>query len=286
MLLAHPNSVVSTDALVDGLWGDSPPSAARHTVQGYVSELRRLLGPVIERDGMGYVIRVDPASLDSLEFETLIGAGRAALMEDPTGAAEMLRTGLRLWRGPPFSGLDDLGVLLGERTRLVELQLLALEDRVAAELASGRHREVAAELDGLCNEHPYREGLRAQHMLALYRSGRQAEALRAFQQTRAVLVDELGIDPSPLLRQLEEQILVQDPALDLAPAGGDPPADAGGAESNPFVGLRAFTQADADNFYGRDELIEQLVSIVAGDARFTAVVGPSGSGNRAWCRPD
>ena len=103
---------------------------------------------------------------------------------------------------------------------LVELQLLALEDRVAAELASGRHREVAAELDALCRQHPYREGLRAQHMLALYRSGRQAEALRAFQQTRAVLVDELGIEPSPQLRQLEEQILVQDPALDLAPAAG------------------------------------------------------------------
>ena len=156
--------------------------------------------------------------------------------------------------------------------------MLALEDRVAAELASGRHREVAAELDALCRQHPYREGLRAQHMLALYRSGRQAEALRAFQQTRAVLVDELGIDPSPLLRQLEEQILVQDPALDLAPAGGAAPSDASGPGSNPFVGLRAFTEADADNFYGRDELIEQLVSIVAGDARFTAVVGPSGSG--------
>ena len=278
MLLAQPNSVVSTDALVDGLWGDSPPSAARHTVQGYVSELRKLLGPVIERDGAGYVVRVDRASLDSLEFETLTTDGRAALAEDPELAAEMLRAGLRLWRGPPFSGLDDSGVLLSERTRLVELQLLALEDRLAAELASGRHREVAAELDALCRQHPYREGLRAQHMVALYRSGRQAEALRAFQQTRAVLVDELGIDPSPQLRQLEEQILVQDPALDLAPAGGEPRSDGGGPGSNPFVGLRAFTEADADNFYGRDELIEQLVTTVAGDARFTAVVGPSGSG--------
>ena len=283
MLLAQPNSVVSTDALVDGLWGDSPPSAARHTVQGYVSELRKLLGPVIERSGAGYVVRVDRASLDSLEFETLIREGRAALAEDPEVAAEMLRTGLRLWRGPPFSGLDDAGVLLAERTRLVELQLLALEDRVAAELASGRHREVAAELDALCRQHPYREGLRAQHMVALYRSGRQAEALRAFQQTRAVLVDELGIEPSPLLRQLEEQILVQDPALDLAPAGGAAPSDASGPGSNPFVGLRAFTEADADNFYGRDELIEQLVSIVAGDARFTAVVGAERVGKVESC---
>ena len=205
MLLAQPNSVVSTDALVDGLWGDSPPSAARHTVQGYVSELRKLLGPVIERSGAGYVVRVDRASLDSLEFETLISEGRAALAEDPEVAAEMLRAGLRLWRGPPFSGLDDSGVLLAERTRLVELQLLALEDRVAAELASGRHREVAAELDALCRQHPYREGLRAQHMVALYRSGRQAEALRAFQQTRAVLVDELGKASSDDKRTAESE---------------------------------------------------------------------------------
>ena len=104
---------------------------------------------------------------------------------------------------------------------LIELHLLALEDRVGAELVLGRHREIAAELDALCHEHPYREGLRAQHMLALYRSGRQAEALRAFQRTPAVLVEQLGIEPSPMLRQLEEQILVQDPALDLpSPAGG------------------------------------------------------------------
>ena len=124
--------------------------------------------------------------------------------------------GLRLWRGPPFAGLDDSAVLLAERTRLEELQLLATEDRVAAELALGRHREIVAELDSLSDQHPYREGLRAQHMLALYRSGRQAEALRAFQRTRTVLVEELGIEPSPMLRQLEEQILLQDPALDLA----------------------------------------------------------------------
>jgi basic membrane lipoprotein Med (substrate-binding protein (PBP1-ABC) superfamily)/DNA-binding SARP family transcriptional activator len=278
MLLAQPNSVVSTDALVDGLWGDSPPSAARHTVQGYVSELRRLLGPVIERNGAGYFVRADRASLDSVEFETLLSEGRATLAENPEVAAETLRTGLRLWRGLPFAGLDDAGVLVAERTRLVELQLLALEDRFDAELASGRHREVAAELDALSRQHPYREGLRARHMLALYRSGRQAEALRAFQQTRAVLVDELGLEPSPLLRQMEEQILVQDPALDLASLNGESPSDPHQPRGNPYVGLRAFTEADADNFYGRDELIEQLASIVTGDARLTAVVGPSGSG--------
>jgi DNA-binding SARP family transcriptional activator/basic membrane lipoprotein Med (substrate-binding protein (PBP1-ABC) superfamily) len=277
LLLASPNSVVSTDALVDGLWGDSPPSAARHTVQGYVSELRKLLGPVIEREGTGYVARVDRSSLDSLEFAALVSEGRTELAEHPDVAAETLRTGLRLWRGPPFSGLAEADVLLVERTRLEELRLLALEDRVAADLGAGRHREVAAELDALSREHPYREGLRALHMLALYRSGRQAEALRAFQQTRAVLVDELGIEPSPQLRQLEEQILVQDPALDLASTTGESPVDPSGPAENPFVGLRAFTEADAGNFYGRTELIELLVGIVS-DGRFAAVVGPSGSG--------
>ncbi|MBA2575432.1 MAG: BMP family ABC transporter substrate-binding protein [Euzebyaceae bacterium] len=279
LLLAEANSVVSTDALVDGLWGDSPPSAARHTVQGYVSELRKLLGPVIEREGPGYVVRVDDSSLDSLEFEALISRGRNELADDPVAAVASLSAALGLWRGAPFTGLDDAAVLLAERTRLEQLQLLAFEDRAGAELALGRHREVVAELDALSCEHPYREELRAQHMLALYRSGRQAEALRAFQRTRAALVEELGLEPSPLLRQLEEQILVQDPALDLASASDDEASsDPSGPVTNPYKGLRAFTEADADVFYGRDELIAQLASIVAGDGGLTAVVGPSGSG--------
>jgi basic membrane lipoprotein Med (substrate-binding protein (PBP1-ABC) superfamily)/DNA-binding SARP family transcriptional activator len=278
MLLAAPNSVISTDVLVDRLWEDSPPSAARHTLQGYVSELRKLLGPVIEREGTGYVVRVDSSSLDSLEFEELITKGRAELANDPQEAAAKLGQGLRLWRGSPFAGFDDSGVLLAERTRLEEMKLLATEDRVGAELLLGRHREIAAELDSLSHEFPYREGLRAQHMLALYRSGRQAEALRAFQRTRAVLVDELGIEPSPMLRQLEEQILLQDPALDLASTGDEESADPSGPVSNPYKGLQAFTEADADRFYGRDELIEMLVHIVAGNSGLTAVVGPSGSG--------
>ena len=117
MLLAEAKSVVSTHALVAGLWGDSPPSAARHTVQGYVSELRKLLGPVIEREGPGYVVRVDDSSLDSLEFEALISAGRAKLADDPAAAVALLRAALGLWRGTPFSGLDDAcGVAAGENS--------------------------------------------------------------------------------------------------------------------------------------------------------------------------
>ena len=278
MLLAEANTVVSTDTLVDGLWGDSPPSAARHTVQGYVSELRKLLGPVIEREGTGYVVRVDESSLDSLEFESLLERGRSQLADDPGAAANVLRAALQLWRGPPFTALDDTGVLEAERTRLEELHLLALEDRATADLALGRHREIAAELDALSREHPYREGLRAQHMLALYRSGRQAEALRAFQWTRDLLVEELGIEPSPSLRQMEEQILVQDPALDLVSQTNGDSSGPSGLVDNPYKGLRAFTEADADIFFGRDELIAKLSSVVEGDAGLTAVVGPSGSG--------
>lgn len=276
ILLAEANAVVSTDALIDGVWADAPPNAARHTVQGYVSELRKVLGPVIAREGPGYVVRVDDSSLDSLAFETLISQGRRELAGDVVTAVASLTAALRLWRGPPFTDLNAV-VLLGARTRLEQLRLSALEGRAEGELALGLHREIAADLDALSREHPYREGLRALHMLALYRSGRQAEALRAFQRTRAALGEELGLEPSPLLRQLEEQILVQDPALDLltAPAA---PSDPSGPVNNPYKGLRAFTEADADVFFGRDELIERLASVVAGDAGLTVVVGPSGSG--------
>ncbi len=154
MLLAEANTVVSTDSLVDGLWGGSPPSAARHTVQGYVSELRKVVGPVIEREGTGYVVRVDERALDALVFEALIAEGRSRLADDPATAADVLGVALALWRGPPYDGLDDSGVLSAERARLEELRLLALEDRISADLAAGRHRELVAELDGLSGEHP------------------------------------------------------------------------------------------------------------------------------------
>ena len=272
------NTVVSTDTLVDGLWGDSPPSAARHTVQGYVSELRKLLGPVIEREGTGYVVRVDESSLDSFEFESLLERGRSQLADDPGAAASVLRAALQLWRGPPFTALDDTGVLLAERTRLEELQLLALEDRATADLALGRHREIAAELDALSREHPYREGLRAQHMLALYRSGRQAEALRAFQWTREVLVEELGIEPSPLLRQLEEQILVQDPALDLASEANGDSSGLERAGRQPVQGAACVHRGRCRHLLRPRRADREAVERRGGDAGLTAVVGPSGSG--------
>ncbi len=277
LLLAEPNRVLSVDRLVDGLWGDDPPESARHTVQSYVSELRKVLGPVIERSGAGYRVQVDRSTLDTLDFEALIAEGRVRADDDPVGAAEVLEEALGLWRGVPFDDLGAQPVLQGESARLEELRLVAIEALMQARLDAGRHAEVVAELDRLSRTHPYREELRALHMVALYRSGRQADALRAYRTTRDVLGEDLGIVPSPRLRRLEEQILLQDPDLD-APSGTSSPSGSDRWVENPYLGLRAFREADHGRFFGQDQLVDRLVARVVGDATFTAVVGPSGSG--------
>jgi basic membrane lipoprotein Med (substrate-binding protein (PBP1-ABC) superfamily)/DNA-binding SARP family transcriptional activator len=277
LLLAEPNRVVSIDRLVDGLWGDEPPDSARHTVQSYVSELRKVVGPVIEREGTGYRIHADRDSLDALDFEARVAEGRALADTDPVGASTVLEEALELWRGAPF---DDLGIqpmLQAESARLGELHLVAIEALMQARLDAGRHADVVAELDRLTRLHPYREEFRALHMVALYRSGRQADALRAYRTTRDVLGEDLGLVPSPRLRRLEEQILLQDPDLD-APADASSPIDSNRWVENPYLGLRAFREADHARFFGQERLVDRLVARVTGDASFTAVVGPSGSG--------
>jgi DNA-binding SARP family transcriptional activator len=277
MLLAEPNHVVSIDRLVDGLWGDAPPESARHTVQSYVSELRKVLGPVIERAATGYRIQADRASLDTLDFEARMTEGRELLAADPEAAAELLESALALWRGAPFEDLGAQPVLHAESARLDELRLVGIEALMHARLAAGRHIEVVAELDRLTRDHPYREELRALHMVALYRSGRQADALRAYRVTREVLAEDLGIVPSPKLRRLEEQILLQDPDLDAPPAAS-PQAASDRWVENPYLGLRAFREADHARFFGQELLVDRLVARVTGDSIFTALVGPSGSG--------
>ena len=276
LLLAEPNRVVSLDRLVDGLWGDEPPDSARHTVQSYVSELRKVLGPVIERAGAGYVIEVDRNSLDTLDFEARVADGRARSESDPAEAATALEEALGLWRGAPFDDLATQPALIAESARLEELHIVAIEALMQARLAAGRHSEVVAELDRLTRAHPYREELRALHMVALYRSGRQADALRAYRTTRDVLGEDLGILPSPGLRRLEEQILLQDPDLDAPPDVSSPASDRW--VENPYLGLRAFREADHARFFGQEQLVDRLVDRVIGDVGFTAVVGPSGSG--------
>jgi DNA-binding SARP family transcriptional activator len=215
VLLTHAGELVSADRLIDELWGDNPPGTAANVLQGYVSHLRKALGreAIATRDP-GYVVELEHGQLDLHRFEAVVEEGRRALAGgDPERAAALLREGLALWRGPALADFAYEPFAQAEIARLEELRLVAVERRIEADLALGRHAEVAGELEALIAKHPLRERLRAQLMLALYRAGRQAEALEAYRVARAALVDGLGIDPSPALQDLERAILRQDPAL-------------------------------------------------------------------------
>jgi WD40 repeat protein/DNA-binding SARP family transcriptional activator len=211
VLLAAGGRAVSVDTLLQALYGEDADPSRRASLHTYISNLRNVLGEVIVRQGDGYVLDTSGSTVDAAAFEDgyRSATGRAA----PADAATGLREALALWRGHPYADVDAHGVLDGEVTRLSELRLAAMEARLDADLATGRHREVVGELEALTVEYPYREHLRALHMLALYRSGRQAEALRAFGRTRDTLVEDLGVDPSPELRELERRILVHDREL-------------------------------------------------------------------------
>jgi WD40 repeat protein/DNA-binding SARP family transcriptional activator len=232
-LLVRPNQVVPVEALVRGLWGPQPPKSAPKTLQAHVVRLRQALEPgrargaagqvLVTRDP-GYLLRVASGALDTARFEELTAQARHALANDDAEAAATLREALGLWRGQAFEEFLDTDFGAAEADRLAELRLVALEDRIEAELRLGRHRELVAELEGLVRDQPLRERLWAQLLLALYRSGRQADALLAYQRARSVLVEELGIDPGAELRRLQAAILAQDPELDLPAAVEAAPA--------------------------------------------------------------
>ncbi len=220
VLLLRPNELVPRARLVEELWGEEPPATAVKAVQGYVSHLRKVLGEaVLETRPGGYVLCLEAGALDVQRFEGLLEQGRRLLAD---GAAEeagrVLREALALWRGPALAEFQYESFARNEIGRLEELRLVALEQRLEADLALGRHAEVVPELEALVREHPLRESLRGLLILALYRAGRQADALAAYQDARATLVDELGLDPGQALQQLEKAILLQDPSLDLAAA--------------------------------------------------------------------
>ena len=218
LLLLNANEVVSTDRLVDGLWGASPPKTAVTSLQNSVSQLRKLLGPgVLETKTPGYVLRVDDDAVDLSRFERLVAAARGA---DAGRRAALLREALDLWRGEPLAELAFEPFADMEIRRLGELRLIVLEQRIEAELDLGHHAELVPELEVLVQRHPLRERLRAQLMLALYRAGRQADALQAYADARRALVDELGIEPSPALQQLHAAILRQEARLDGRSRGG------------------------------------------------------------------
>ena len=244
-LLLHRNERLSRERLVDLIWGETPPRTVNASLHNAVSQLRRLLGPerLVGGDG-AYRIVVGEGELDRDRFESLVADGQAALAEgNPERAAGLLSDALALWRGDPFEDVRYESFAQTEIRRLVELRLTALEARVEADLARGRHGTLVPELEGLVRAHPWRERLRVQLMLALYRCGRQADALEAYQAARAALADELGLEPAAELQELERRILVHDPTLELAETDAPavppiPPTPLIGRERE-LAGLRA-----------------------------------------------
>jgi DNA-binding SARP family transcriptional activator len=267
LLLLHANEAVSADRLVDELWGERPPATARKSLQVRVSTLRKALGSDVlaTRDG-GYLIRLEAGELDLHRFEALVADARAA--DRPDAAGRLLRSALELWRGPPLSEFAYEAFAQGAIARLEELRLAALELRLETDLARGLHAEVVPELEALITDEPLREGLRGLLMLALYRSGRQADALEAYRRTRETLLDQLGIEPGPALQQLERAILRQEPDLDLAAA----------AAPRRSVLVAAASEASVDGLLG---VAEPLAARAEHELILVRVLGPSEDLGRA-----
>ena len=216
VLLVHRGEPVSSDRLIDALWGEQAPASAIKIVQGYVSNLRKVLGDgLLVTRGRGYLLQTRPGQIDLDRFESLVAEGQRALQQgDARSAATRLREALGLWRGPPLADFAYESFAQAEIARLDESRLAALEERIDAELALGEHARLVGELEALVHEHPLRERFIGQLMVALYRSGRQADALESYRIARRRLVEELGLEPGRELQELERAILAQDPALE------------------------------------------------------------------------
>jgi len=275
-LVLDANRAVAVETLVDGLWGESVPETATKAVQIYVSQLRKQLGRdrIVTRPP-GYLVDAPPHAVDLFRFEGLLADGRAALSEGhPARAGDVLREALGLWRGPALAEFTE-PFAQSESARLEELRLHALEERIEADLALGRHAMLVGELDVLVQGNPLRERLRGQQMLALYRSGRQAEALASYQELRRLLDEELGITPSASLRELEGQILRQDTSLD--PVATEP-------EPSPAIRPHdpGSSQPEVDRPVGREEelsrLRDALASSLNGARELVFVSGEAGIG--------
>jgi predicted ATPase/DNA-binding SARP family transcriptional activator len=266
LLLLRANEVVSADELAEALWGETQPAGAANTLQVYVGRVRKALGgDRLRTQAPGYVLDVQAGELDLQRFEQLAAEGRARLAGgDPRCAAARLGEALELWRGRPLADLAYEDALQLEIERLEELRHQALEDRFDAALILGRNTDIIPELEVLVREQPMRERPRALLMLALYRAGRQAEALEAYQQARGALVDELGIEPSPELRELQAAILRQDPQLAAPRPAARPPTNLP-ASPTPLVGRER-------------ELDETAALLMGSDSRLLTLTGPGGSG--------
>jgi DNA-binding SARP family transcriptional activator len=279
LFLVNANRTLSTARIVDDLWGDQVPETAQKMVQVHVSQLRKVLPPgTLRTRPPGYALCIEQEQLDLDRFEMLAAEARASL---DTGraeaAAKRFREALALWRGPAFAEFTMEPFAAAERARLEELRIHALEGRIEADLMLGRHGDLVGELKLLVGRHPLHEGIRRQHMLALYRSDRQAEALAAYQDARRELADELGIEPSAALRGLERRILQQDPGLNLTV----PPAPEVRSQASRLPDRLAMA-ASAAPFVGRTEQLDRLTAVLAdaaaGQGVLVAVAGEGGIG--------
>src|SRR5215210_5147880 len=269
VLALHANRPVSGERLAVALWGEDVPPGAVKTVQVYVARLRKALADpeVLVTTPAGYRLRVRPGELDAERFERLVADGREALAAGGAEqAAAELREALELWRGPPLAELASAPFAPAEIARLEEQHLAAVEVRVEADLAAGRHAELVGELQQLTSEHPWREHLHAQLMLALYRSGRQADALETYRHAREVLVEQLGIEPGAELHDLHEAILAHDPDLDAPPV-------------TPSLRGRRALPAPPNRTVGRaHELVAVGERLRTGSVRLLTLTGPGGVG--------
>jgi len=291
-LIARAGRVVSVDDLIEDLWGERPPRTAEKTLGSYVSRLRRALEPtratgstsdVIVTRGNGYTLEVAADEVDSLRFEALAERGRRLL---DSGRAEdagsALDEALGLWRGSAYQEYRYTGFGTSEGDRLEELRRSAEEDRAETRIAAGDASSLIAELEAMVRAQPLRERRWGQLMLALYRAGRQAEALHAFTRARSVLVDELGIDPGPDLSRLQAAILAQDPALE-EPWSGSRTRAVDSTDVCPYKGLARFETSDAAFYFGREQVVSDAVGRLVG-GRFLVLVGASGSGKSSILR--
>lgn len=284
LLALHANRVVTTDRILEELWGDEA-AGKENALWVAISRLRSALEPA--RDGHGesavlmtrdhgYLLQVDPNAIDLTRFEGLVADSSRLLHHDPAAAVDCVDVALLLWRGAPMEEFQHQEFVQLATARLEELRLEALELRAEAEVRVGRGREQVSALEALHKQHPLRERFVDLLMRSLYQAGRQADALRVFDRYRRFIADELGISPAPELSRLEEQILLHDASLavrhkDLAETHDS-------STANPFKGLRSFEESDAADFFGRDRLLSEVIRRIDGGERLIALVGISGSG--------
>jgi DNA-binding SARP family transcriptional activator/WD40 repeat protein len=273
-LALEPGEVLSPDRLADALWGETPPKSWPKVVQGSMMRLRRALGPdAIETTSTGYRLSVPDDDVDAVRFERLVSRAREfAAVREPARAVTTFERALALWRGPPFPELEGWDAGRAEAARLTEVRRASEEQLVEARLAAGRPVEAVPEARRLATREPYREHRWALLAVALYRSGRQREALDVIRVAASTLRDELGLDPGRELADLEQAVLQQDPALLVVPN-----AFVGTAGMCPYKGLRPYGVDDADAFFGRDQAVAGCLARLV-DSPLLVVVGPSGSG--------